>query len=544
MLYWATVISFLIGIMTYMLYPQKDRIKTVHLPASEIYVSGFVNQHQAAKDYLREGLIALNNLSNVVIKSDVGTDPDEKDSVFILSGEKNDGTDLLDEFLSPVQSISTTNDLKPKEGFVSVLGCFSGPERKVNGKYVERKFQTCTTSSAETKYVFTYGPLPDELDTPYMRNKTLLWEAAILKRTHGNPDCGFLQRFEVKDENGEKIHWFVNTSSRLTRKIPSAFQKVLSDYADTIQNVMEAKKSESNRLVVQVGDQKWAPLLFCMTPANDPYPRKGLAIHYDSKINTGVAGEHSLTIPANGWMNLADASYGILSSPEGRDWHTDNCNEKCSEDADNPDCYSCRNNPSLTMNGLQINTNKKINDFGNTFTISFLASFNPNKDYPNPYYVLKTESCEASCSGSGTSETCNQCLNVKLVGTGSSGTIEIHFCLEEGGTESCVHHVIDGSKQQFDYIVGPKGHRLYVDGKCEDADCHDEKEINSELSGGNILIGDSSVSSDWNLYNFLMYKKELTEDDGASADDNGKFDVRGLARIHKSNTERYDIYSD
>ena len=85
MLFWVTVISFLVGIMTFMIYPREDQIETVHLPASEAYIAGFVTQHQAAKDYLREGLVALQRLPNYA------TDKAQSGAVLSLSGGGDNG---------------------------------------------------------------------------------------------------------------------------------------------------------------------------------------------------------------------------------------------------------------------------------------------------------------------------------------------------------------------------------------------------------------------------------------------------------------------
>ncbi len=590
MIFWATVISFMIGIMTFMLYPREDQIKTVHLPASEAYIASFVTQHQAAKDYLREGLVALQKLP------EHATNSDENDSILALSGEASGGTGIespLINFLTPSQSIMTTSKFQPEVsaenngGFVSVLGCFTRPERKIENTYVESDLRECVSDTAQTKYVFTYGPLPYFDNDLYMRNKTLLWEAAILKRTHGSPDCGFLEK-DVKrkafDKDGNAImigtdQYFVNNSSRLTRKVPSKFAAFLDKnaYLTTMEECdktggrpSDKNRDDKNRIVLS---SDCSPVLFCMTPANDPYPQTGLIINYDSKINTGEAGFHAVKtedLNTEGsdsiWTNLGrgitHASTGaVIAKGDGKikfsgsssdNWHdvrpdsTYSCGQDCLALNNPKDILACDaynlecSNPSFTMDNRTIDTGIKPEQFGNSFTISFLAKLNV-ENASSQYAVFGTE---VSCTPAAG----RPCLRAWVAQSGSQP--QITFELKESDTKvSQVSANLSSTKSQFDYIVSPGGHKLYVDGSLIHQDSFGIDKAISEiagLNGDNFVIGkDATISNTGkgSLYNFLVYKRSMTTDDaitgGQGIQSAEKFDVQGLGRVHKSNSTRY-----
>ena len=79
MVFWGTVLAFVIGIMYYMMHPMEDKINTIYMPASEAYVSSFVAQHQAAKDAAREISVSLTNAAPLTKKQN-------DDSIWILTG--------------------------------------------------------------------------------------------------------------------------------------------------------------------------------------------------------------------------------------------------------------------------------------------------------------------------------------------------------------------------------------------------------------------------------------------------------------------------
>ncbi len=539
MIFWATVLSFIVGLLSYMMYPRNDKHITEYLPASEAYIASFVTQHQAAKDYLREALIALQKMPDTVPVGNVSGLPSGKEgSVLILSPEldadgnvtPDDSSEGLLPFLPEIQAIMPTNQLKPvltadsAGGYVSVLGCFSYPERRLQtGGYMPSRLEKCTSEEAETKYVFTYGPLPD-IDQPLMRKNILLWEAAILKRTHGNPDCGFLQK------KGNR--YFINTSSHLTRTIPAAFANILETSYMTVD-------AETNRVIVGTGDFE-SPLLFCMTPANDPYPRKGMVLNLDSIINTGIAGQHATSVDemAQKWANLATPdSYAEISNGYN-DWHI--LDNVCQN---SPTCWE-KNDKGFTFgNDRYIKTGIEQSSLGNAFTIS-MALYMKHTEYNQTYSLFgsKADSC--------TPETGKPCLYATM----HEGNLTI--TLKESNTRisTLASQIPSGSVSQIDYILSQGSHRLIINGKeaarqkfSGTTDANDVHLI-SQLANSPLLIGWDGVGNKWPietgiLYNFLIYKRATMDDPAMGATGNAvaeQFDVRGLPRIYRTNSMRYD----
>ena len=526
MVFWSTVLAFIIGIMTYIIYPREDQISTVHMPASEAYISGFVAQHQAAKDYLREALIGLNKLSGKVSATH------SEGAILVLSGEKDGEETSLVNFMPMTQTVSTSSDLKPKSGFTSVLGCFTHPERKyVSGGgssgYMVSSLQSCTSETAQTKYVFTYGPLPDEADMPYMRNKILLWEAAILRRTHGSPDCGFLQ-----EKNGR---YYVNNSSHLTRTIPTKFVEQLSDYISV---------GDNKRVLVEDENGYAVPLLFCMTPANDPYPRAGLVANYDSIMNTGEAGVHAVTITENDnkWINLGNGVHGetfVDAVVEGDgNWYVPDT-ALCEE---NPNHLFCTHDKGFSFNNNRfVKTGIKQKSFGSSFTISMMGRFDGKNGV---YGVFGTEYTCTPTAG-------NPCLTAEYDSNNNIFRVKLTAL---GGKVSVLAYPVQADTiTQIDYIVNPGGHKLFIDGKHVKGDSFSSSNtsctICTEISGlaeNEFVIGrNAEWANRWKgvMYNFLLYKKTLSIAPDMTVTGNEKmekFDVKGLARVHKTNSDRYN----
>ncbi len=527
MVFWATVLSFIIGIMSYMMYPRSDKHITEYMPASEAYVASFVAQHQAAKDYLREALVAIGKLSGFV--------PDVKSSsVYVISPELNDkgevvGSEGILPFMPTIHAIMPTKEFKPvmddkgKSGFASVLACFSHPERRLtDGSYFTSTLEDCTSANAQTKYVFTYGPLP-EFDLSIMRKNILLWEAAILKRTHGSPDCGFLQK------RGNR--YFINNSSRLTRTIPSEFAKLLGEsYLKT--------PDETQRVYVGSGDNS-SPLLFCMTPANDPYPRTNLVLNLDSKINTGEPGIHNATVGKNAtWKNLAPSSGDSPDSAEifggMGDWHI--VSAECKK---YKDCWELSDSGFAFGNDRYINTHIRQENLGSSVTFS-MAMFLKNHSYTQEYSLFGSGNCAPTDD--------KPCLHATMRGS------EIKITLKRSSSEK--NSVLTGTLQvgimsEIDYILNRDGHKLLINGKVASAENFATDKMVSQLAAGEFLIGwDGNVTTNkWQintgvLYNFLIYKRATMADLGASytqgEEANVRFDVQGLARVYNTNILRYD----
>lgn len=509
MIFWGTVLAFILGIMYYMLYPYDTKISTVYMPSSEAYVAGFVTQHQAAKDYAREAVIAINRLTETL------PNHDENHSVLILSHSDSDQSPI-DSFLPESVSSMQTKSFQPKVqeesgeladnmGFVSLLACFDRPERKLNdsNEYTPAKLTDCR--AATTKYVMTYGPLPNEMDSLYMRGKTLLFEAALLKRTKGNPDCGFL----YYDENTGR--YFINNSHHLTRTVPNQFIKLLS-------NGGYFYGEDKGRILVG-GNDDARELLFCMTPVNDPYPRLGLRVLLDGTINQLPSNntiEHSPTLPNNGWINLAKENSQPLEIKGSmrNNWNTycSATNETCHADG-----FSFSKNRSITIPAGWFDSKQSDIVLGVPSTVSFMALFKNDT-----YTVFETKSSNANDNS--------------IKATYSSGRLT--FTLSKNSKTYTISAVIQPEKMtQVDYILNPSEHKLYIDGELKDqgkfGSADSSEETISAITGTSFDLGGGSA--DYILYNFLIYNRSPEAGEALKQ----SIDLYGLPRIYKSNMLRY-----
>ena len=513
MIFWGTVLAFILGIMYYMLYPYDTKISTVYMPSSEAYVAGFVTQHQAAKDYAREAVIAINRLTETLPKHD-STTTENSHSVLILS-HADSNQSPIDSFLPEGIFSMQTNRFQPQiqekvgelsdnMGFVSLLACFDRPERKLNdsNEYTQAKLTDCR--AATTKYVMTYGPLPDEMDSPYMHGKILLWEAALLKRTKGNPDCGFLYY------DSERKRYFINNSHHLTRTVPNQFVTLLSNgYFDG---------EDKGRILVGKNDDA-RELMFCITPVNDPYPRLGLRVLLDGTINQLPEQntiKHSPSIPNGGsnggWINLAKENSQPLEIKGSmrNEWNTycPATNETCHADG-----FSFSKNRSITIPAGWFDSAHSDIVLGVPSTISFMALFKNG-----PYTVFETKSSSTSDN------------NIKA--TYSEGKLTV--TLFKNSEKYEISAAIQPEKMtQVDYLLNASGHKLYIDGELKEHKSFDSSELISAITGTSFDLGGSLA--DYILYNFLIYNRSPEVGEALKQ----SIDLYGLARIYKSNMLRY-----
>ena len=512
MIFWGTVLAFILGIMYYMLYPYDTKISTVYMPSSEAYVAGFVAQHQAAKDYAREAVIAINRITETLPHHD-STTTENSHSVLILSDAEQEKSPI-DSFLPKGISSVQTNNFQPNvnssaqsddiidfsSGFVSLLACFDQPERKLNdsNKYTEAKLTDCR--AATTKYVMTYGPVPDELDRPYMRGKILLWEPSLLKRTKGNPDCGFLYY------DSARSRYFINNSRHLTRTIPTAFINLFIGYLNG---------NDEGRVLVGTGENS-RELLFCMTPVNDPYPRLGLRVLLDGTINqlpSNNAIEHSSTIPDGGWINLAKENsstpLSITGSGANSRWNTycSATSETCHADG-----FSFSKNHTITIPSGWFDSEHPEVVLGVPSTISFMALFKKG-----PYPVFESTSTAGN-------------YGIKAEYKENKLTVT----LSKNSTKHEVSATIQPEEMtQIDYILNAGGHKLYVNGELIKQESFGSSDLISSVGGTSFTLGGSLA--DYILYNFLIYNRSPEAGEALSQ----SIDLYGLARIYKSNMLRY-----
>ncbi len=447
MIFWATVLAFIVGMMYYMMYPRSDTLDTIMKPASDIYINTFVTQHQAARDYSNAILPAISRIA----PAPTTTATTDKEKLFILPA-------TMTNFMPPMQVDDSKNSATVGENagfYTSLIACMNHKDRlKDNGEMDYGTLLNCTDSYALTKYVITYGEVPD-IESNLFKNKNtnrlMQWEKAILRRTSGSPDCGYLSKM-----NGNAIDYYINTSQSLTRKLPRAVTTALQTDFDSAST----------------------DLLFCLTPLNNPYVTDGLILHYDAILNGG----NTHILQTDTWVNLANNTFNAkIENPSGsvNQWNV----------AD-------KDNIPLFFNGSrELDTTYDVMQLGNYFTISFVIK-----------YVGINSGENVITFGTGATDT-------TLLGGLYNGTnIRIGF---KNTSYELLAPIPLNKITQITYTVDQTKHVLYVDGVQKAQG--DYPPFFTTLSSGNLYIG-SDMFGGYNklkgrMYNFKVYNRPLWQDE-------------------------------
>ena len=292
MLYLLFVLTFLCGILFYGMSPSdKSLDMTAH--QAEGMILSFVNQHQAAKDYLYTWLgVGLPNNANSNLRSDSDSrlKPDFIEMMPPIYSDICDGNVGTPGWNCQYKS-------KPFPGFISRVVCTnSAGTTTVN----------CNAAGAK-QYVMTYGGWDCKKDGggnciagTYIRpdwwpskgtrmRRFESWRKAIANRTRGSITCGFLVKMGANWclDNGETVYKNESVPSTCMNQIPTAVITELgSDYAtdsgkdDLLFCISEFKQG------VQPGHYAVSPTYF-----------------YDGLSNAGI-GQHQNS--GTSWTNLID----------------------------------------------------------------------------------------------------------------------------------------------------------------------------------------------------------------------------------------------
>lgn len=274
MVFWVSFLVFLAGMLTYMLFPRND-LYQLHMIQEEGNIVTFVNQHQAAKDYMYQ-----------VITWKPGTAVDSQIYVFPYK----DLNHMLPHGMTAdisytMESEEEKSRLNPQHALDSttVGGSFTSAVVCVEGDTLVQ----CPGSTGAQKYVITYGDPdwwtdrshPDAVDR-------MAWFKAILKRTRGSANCGLLVYRDTinPDAAGEANLYSIDNSQRY-----KGFQTIsgMSVVYPALTNNLE--RLGINMCQGECGEPL-SDLFFCMTPVSDPY-RGAPAFHWDILNNTGIGSD-------------------------------------------------------------------------------------------------------------------------------------------------------------------------------------------------------------------------------------------------------------
>ena len=475
MIFWTTVLTFIIGLMVTMLYPRDDRVNIEELPVSEAYVASFVAQHQFARDYADHISLTLPYIQPIS-----GSDKPSGDAAHIHIF-KDEFDDLENGYMPTIMPDEVSRKTFPTDGsYTSAIVCMDGLDKTVSSgettTNVYGKVVSCRTNIQTFKYVLTYGALfpPNQvqhnlyksrLDTTVngseIQRNHILWEKALAKRTKGDPDCGYIAL--------ESNLPYIFSVDGQKRRIPFNLYKVFED----------------NKYFPKENSFDYQPI-FCITPVNSPYITDGLIYHFDSAMNN--KNEHGAPIhddDKTGWLDIISQSeVSFFHTTVGAPW--------------NPE----RNIPLAMAKDIYISlpvTNDK--EIKGEFTLSFVAQFDQ----------YEPDNSEAPLFSTNTG------AYPYILAKYKSGQLTVTIYKDEGIKIGEIQTMIPYNISAISYVVGSRFHHLFVNGKKVASETFSNNTYFNGISSPSLYIGGSPHNSsnklNADMYNIKIYNRALNIDE-------------------------------
>ena len=307
MLYLLFVLTFLAGILFYGMSPRDDKLQMDDRQAEGMIIS-FINQHQAAKDYIYEWLGVTSRVNN--------NQANLQDTTLLRSAFEN----LMPRGVVPDMCAGNTgvpgNDScndgdspspSPIPGFISQIVCTNA----------EGTVTTNCTDPEAKKYLITYGGWECtqygegnciSFDRPswWPRKGTRMrkferWRRAITNRTRDSASCGvlFQKGADWCIDNGKTIYANESVDANALsckKKVPSA---VIGELPNNYRGG---------------GNPGLHDLLFCLSEFKQgwrEYYTPGATYFYDGRANAGE-GQHASGGSVN-WVNLVNTDQSITN---------------------------------------------------------------------------------------------------------------------------------------------------------------------------------------------------------------------------------------
>ncbi len=451
MAFWVAAMTFIVSLFVYMMYPRSDHLQ-LEKPRAEGVIVSFVDQHQAARNYM------LQFLTLTAAEKNIGTT-----SLYKISPK----IERFMPYSATLENYQNEDKMNPETGYVSALACLSSPNARD---------LSASCAPSDLKYIITYG-YPQDWWPNDISNKEL-WKRAILKRAKGTPDCGTI--YPKNEYVGFDRSYLVNTTQKLARSIPVAISKAL---------ISEGMNFSS-------GDLNTEPLegvLFCISPFNQPYETEGLLVHYDAINNTGSGHDNAAIGTTGEWVNLNT----LYSSS--------------SESSLNEKGNALLHNFSFldTTAGLKFTENQYIQTIneralGNNFTISYIIE----PDASSIQNKTTMTFLKGGISGNYLNHQFDASgFNLKIATATNVITAPLSYFLTSSNKARrvAVTYVVQ------DLTLSSAKYSLYINGQKISEGT--KSALPSGLADGTLTIGSSSGNGFKGiLYNFKLYNKALTSE--------------------------------
>ncbi len=323
MVFWASVLVFIASIMTYMFYPRNDQYDQ-ELRKAEYAINAFVNQHQAARDYMyqmiewhpSEQMKQDSPLFNVLPFRGL-----QSMMPWAMRFSTKDG-----QFMHEIYAVCPDNKvgncqtrLTPNPTLHDSIGHYTSVLVCMDDTLAAIK--DCPSNK---QYLLTYGYPPnmfEESDWWQSRTTRLeTWRKAILRRTRGSASCGVL--YAVGDYGADDHYYAIDTTQRLTgvvRRPDGGDNKVQYIVPPAVTENM-VHSGETGNVGLDTGGssddstKRLNGILFCLSPFNNPYYTNGLAFMVDKINNLGYGTSSSgTTVPLEGNVSGTDLTPSLGS---------------------------------------------------------------------------------------------------------------------------------------------------------------------------------------------------------------------------------------
>ncbi len=476
MIFWTTVLTFIIGLMVTMLFPRTDRVNVEELPVSEAYVASFVAQHQFARDYADQISLTLPYIQPIA-----GSDKPSGDAAHIHIF-KDEFDDLENGYMPKMMPDYVSRKTFPTDGsYTSAIVCMDGLDKTVSSGETETNVYgnvvSCKTPVQTFKYVLTYGALfpqnqvqhnlyKTRLDTSVGKNEIqrnhILWEKALAKRTKGDPDCGYI--------GIESNLPYIFSVDGKKRRIPFNLYKVFDD----------------NGYFPDDSTYDYQPI-FCITPVNSPYIADGLMYHFDSAMNN--KNEHGAPIhndKKTGWLDIiSQTEVNFINSTAESIWNPNK---------DIPLAMAS----DIYLSIPKTNAGTSIN---REFTLSFVAQFDQHDPNGSEAPLFST----------------NTGAYPYILAKYKSGQLTVSIYKSSDQKIGEIQTIIPYSITAISYVIGPRFHHLFVNGRKVASETFANDTYFSGISSPSIFIGASPHNStnklNADMYNIKIYNRALNMDE-------------------------------
>ena len=305
MFYLVSFLTMLVGFMIYLIDPVPNR-QELNTIEGEAYIAAFVNQHQAARDYMYQWLGRISAFNKVGMGGSAAsmekypndTAP-QAIAIPVSPFENTMPKGLTSEVRRTAtdESVLSVNVGGEAGTYKSAVVCLSSgnltpcytclaadgmtPVDCNNGKWVRDPNNT-------KRYVITYGKLPDWWEAQRGKRPMYqsLWRRALTRRTRASSTCGVLvasatgnewvqsgyfKARRIKEENGNR-NFCIDNGQRCASVVAPGIQDFLLNEAFNGQSIDDL---DDNALV-------------CISEIKNPYVTAGLQHHFDGVDNTAI----------------------------------------------------------------------------------------------------------------------------------------------------------------------------------------------------------------------------------------------------------------